>query len=227
MYNFKFTDKIIEQIRLEIIKAFENNKPLEFTTAEAYKTSKKIYDQIKKKTLELYYKLYKYYYDLDLEQLEDSEVLDSLDIDYEEPENISLKDTKKEVDKLLLGVSALTMYSFVKEWERKQGRFADTISIPETANREYEKQIKVINRQLTTYANVLTTKAVLKKYEDSGIEKVVWETEEDDRVCDECWKLNNKVFDIDKVPEAPHPNCRCIVRIYSGKRLKKTIKPKI
>ena len=46
------------------------------------------------------------------------------------------------------------------------------------------------------------------KYAD----KVMWVTELDERVCEDCADLEGQVFDADEVPECPaHPNCRCRV----------------
>jgi SPP1 gp7 family putative phage head morphogenesis protein len=46
-------------------------------------------------------------------------------------------------------------------------------------------------------------------YKDRGYSQVKWITADDDRLCDECEPLDNKVFDIDDAPSVVHPNCRC------------------
>lgn len=51
--------------------------------------------------------------------------------------------------------------------------------------------------------------AVIEEYKRSGVKKVKWITEEDDRVCAECAERHGHVYDLDEVPEKPHYNCRC------------------
>ena len=45
----------------------------------------------------------------------------------------------------------------------------------------------------------------------------VWHSENGENTCDECKKLDGQVFEMgEKVPERPHPNCRCTVEIVEG-----------
>lgn len=42
------------------------------------------------------------------------------------------------------------------------------------------------------------------------VDALLWETELDERVCEDCDELEGKVFSPDDVPSCPmHPNCRC------------------
>lgn len=44
--------------------------------------------------------------------------------------------------------------------------------------------------------------------------KYVWRSENGDHTCDVCKSLDGKVFDFyDELPERPHPNCKCTVKI--------------
>ena len=39
-------------------------------------------------------------------------------------------------------------------------------------------------------------------------------TEESENTCDECKELDGQIFDFyEEVPERPHPNCRCKVKL--------------
>lgn len=54
-------------------------------------------------------------------------------------------------------------------------------------------------------------------YRDSGVNKVQWTATLDTHVCDECAKLDGKIFDLDdpKRPKLPrHPNDRCDIVPY-------------
>jgi len=46
-------------------------------------------------------------------------------------------------------------------------------------------------------------------YKEVGVTQVEWLTAHDERTCSVCGPLDGKVFDINKVPEMPHPACRC------------------
>lgn len=71
------------------------------------------------------------------------------------------------------------------------------------------KQIAVNVSMVVNGVSNDTSREVAKKnvkYAD----KVMWVTELDERVCEECAGLEGELFDADDVPECPaHPNCRC------------------
>lgn len=51
--------------------------------------------------------------------------------------------------------------------------------------------------------------STLDKYTSMGISKVQILETDDDRTCEECRKLNKKIFPISNVPLLPiHPQCR-------------------
>jgi SPP1 gp7 family putative phage head morphogenesis protein len=51
--------------------------------------------------------------------------------------------------------------------------------------------------------------ATLDGFKDSGVEKVMWNTNIDGRECKVCRERNGKTYSIDKVPPKAHRNCRC------------------
>ena len=46
--------------------------------------------------------------------------------------------------------------------------------------------------------------------------KYIWISERDKTTCEKCQSLNGKIFSGDKVPNRPHPNCKCEVEEYHG-----------
>lgn len=51
--------------------------------------------------------------------------------------------------------------------------------------------------------------STLDKYKEAGITRVQILETDDAHTCEECRKLNKKIFPINEVPELPiHPNCR-------------------
>ena len=82
-------------------------------------------------------------------------------------------------------------------------------------NKEIDKALKYLIMQTTHYADKATAEAELQAMKDAGVTKVMWLTERDDRVCDICYPLDGKVFNIDSVPDIPqHWNCRCRLRAW-------------
>ena len=58
----------------------------------------------------------------------------------------------------------------------------------------------------------IQTQAARQRYEDSGIEKVqVW-ADKDERRCEVCGKLHEKVYPVSAaIPIPAHPRCRCCI----------------
>jgi len=48
-------------------------------------------------------------------------------------------------------------------------------------------------------------------YKSMNVEKVIWYTAMDERVCPVCGPLNGQEFELDQIPPIPaHPQCRCL-----------------
>lgn len=106
----------------------------------------------------------------------------------------------------------VTLYRYAPELTRKRDRLVEALAMTSKPNREIDKALKYLIMQTTHYADKATAEAELQAMKDAGVKKVMWLTERDDRVCDICYPLDGKVFDIDKTPPIPqHYNCRCIL----------------
>jgi hypothetical protein len=118
----------------------------------------------------------------------------------------------------LLEYDEVTGYVFSNELERKRDRLIERIlslalkgklmNSPEVLS-AFKQASKYINAQVTEYGNIVAHKAMIKAYEDAGVERVVWLSEYDNRVCDTCLSYSGFEFDINKVPPRPHWGCRC------------------
>lgn len=117
--------------------------------------------------------------------------------------------TLEMVDAVLTGVDPVTLYRFTTEAERKAQRLAETLEEAPDKGREIDKALRYWTRQLAQYAIAVTDAAVVKAYQDAGVERVMWVTERDERVCEECGPLDGRIFDIGSVPPKPHWGCRC------------------
>lgn len=122
----------------------------------------------------------------------------------------------------------VTHYTYTHEVDRKRERLAEAVnSVPvfgkgqvslqkpgktakgTTKTMEFNRALRLWARQTAEYCDIVTDEATLKSYKDAGVKRVIWRTEEDDKVCPVCGPLDGKVYDIDKVPVKPHVNCRC------------------
>lgn len=116
------------------------------------------------------------------------------------------------VDAILEQTDFLTLYRFNSESERKCQRLIEALAVSEDRDFEVNKALRLWSQQLGQYAINVTDYAVIQAYEDAGIEFVEWVTQEDERVCNECYALNGQVFRIDSVPPKVHYGCRCMFR---------------
>lgn len=107
-----------------------------------------------------------------------------------------------------------TKYIYDREIKRKRSRLFESLVIDyERGDRkavedDYERARKLWRRQTAqTFLDVerlARTTAIM----EAGVEKVIWRTMEDEKVCEECEPRDGMVFDIDRVPDT-HYYCRC------------------
>ena len=106
----------------------------------------------------------------------------------------------------------VTLYRYAPELTRKRDRLVEALAMTNKPNKEIDKALKYLIMQTTHYADKATAEAELQAFKDAGVKKVMWLTERDNRVCDICYPLDGKVFDINKTPPIPqHYNCRCVL----------------
>lgn len=114
------------------------------------------------------------------------------------------------VDMWLEETDPITKYIFGNEAERKAHRLAEALSIALNRNDEIDKALKLWTRQVGQFAITATDRARLEGFRRAGVRRVMWVTQNDERVCAECDGREGKVYDIDKVP-VKHINCRCFL----------------
>ena len=49
---------------------------------------------------------------------------------------------------------------------------------------------------------------------ETGVKKVIRNATLDNRTCTDCAEHDGEIYDIDKIPEIPHPMCRCFYSVY-------------
>lgn len=120
---------------------------------------------------------------------------------------------------LLAAYDPVTKYVYNHEVERKQARLAEAVIADSERNLEremvndYRRAESLWRKQAMQYAIAIEDAAVIKAFKDAGVTKVKWVTADDEKVCGACDSLDGKLFEIDKVPNKPHYNCRCYITI--------------
>lgn len=112
---------------------------------------------------------------------------------------------------MLEDYDSVTHYRFNEEKERKKARAAEALIATKIESREVDKALRFWTLQISQYADRSVDDGRIQAFKDAGVKRVVWRTEEDNRVCADCDELEGKVFDIDKVPGKVHFRCRCWV----------------
>ena len=113
------------------------------------------------------------------------------------------------VNEILERTDFVTLYRFDTEMERKAYRLAEALEVSNERDFEINKALRFWSQQLGQYAINMTDYAVLQAFADAGVEKVMWVSEHDNRVCNECHSYDGQVFEIDELPVKPHWGCRC------------------
>lgn len=100
-------------------------------------------------------------------------------------------------------------YVFENEIDRKRSRMYEAVMSSDTPTDEVDTSLRSWCRMVSWEAVVVTDEATFKAYRDMDENRLRWVSENDERRCDYCKSLDGKVFEIDRVPHKPHPNCRC------------------
>lgn len=114
----------------------------------------------------------------------------------------------------LMTADPVTLYKFLPEAERKKARLTEALAATTERAKEVDKNLREWTRQIGQAAIGVTDAATIRAFKDAGVTQVQWVTEKDGRVCGTCHDMDGNVYDIDKIPAKPHPNCRCRIRIY-------------
>lgn len=133
----------------------------------------------------------------------------------EEVNGVPIPISDKYVDSMLAEYNPITGYLYFAEADRKRARLAEALiaAILIGSRVDYRTQLKKFavlwKTQTQQYAIDTVDKTRIRTLKKNGIKFVRWETEKDDRVCEECKKRNGKIYPINAIPSKPHYGCRC------------------
>lgn len=131
-----------------------------------------------------------------------------------EEEKPKKPDAEEIVDEQLRAYNPITKYVYNNEIIRKAARCREAI-VATTGNQALRpvlaRELKYLLLQEQQYGDCVTDAARTETFAENGVKRVMWITQRDDRVCEECLALNGLIFPIDQIPPKPHYACRCFV----------------
>ena len=113
---------------------------------------------------------------------------------------------------LLRAPNPVVKYAYEPEVLRKRDRCGEAVAaVPDSSAKqdELDKHLKYFEKMASWFVDFSADDANLKAIEEAGGQYVVWNTQNDSKVCEDCKALNGLVFPIHRVPDKPHPGCRC------------------
>lgn len=103
----------------------------------------------------------------------------------------------------------VTKYVYENEVERKRDRLAEAVNASREKSKEFVRGLGYWVQMTAHYADDVSDRATIKAFKDAGVKKVKWNTQPDDKVCEECDERDGVVYSIDNIPPKPHWGCRC------------------
>lgn len=122
------------------------------------------------------------------------------------------------VRKRLSDYDPVAKYVFLHEVDRKRARHVEAFIASDNPEKETDEALKYWSNMVRQFADNITDAAFVQALKDDGIQKVVWRTEKDNRVCSVCHKREGVVYPVSMIPPKPHFGCRCWVEKYESDR---------
>ncbi|MDO4754513.1 MAG: hypothetical protein Q4A41_05855 [Bacillota bacterium] len=212
---YETTDKFLKALRIRVEKEFGGLGFASFDELNGVKAkeiTKRLYETLKEFNKDWYRRIALSAMKCAMEQLDAGDI--ELYID---------EDTF--VDYLLDMYNGVTGYLYHPEAERKRLRlYEEIMTAREFRDRgmlakAIKKSKMLWLKQSGQYAIDIEDEAIIEVWKRMGIKKVRWNTRQDERVCQECKRRDQKIYDINKVPIKPHYGDRCwFTPIKEGER---------
>lgn len=196
---YKKADAAIKAMNRANLKAFGKLKLAKFDELKLIREVGEVYAASARMAKKKYHEIF-----------EDSFFWMLVELGCEEVEaaRISGEEVPKWVEQLLEDVDPVTLYRFYPEMERKADRLVEALMASTDKGREIERALRWWTMQVTQYADNCVYQGRLQAMRYAGVERVRWNTQHDERVCEECDERDGVVYEIDSVPPS-HWRCRC------------------
>lgn len=187
---YEYLDWILKRLVLRIQRAFRSFYLTSFDELNVVPAVQELYRRLEAINREEYMRIALYYYRRELED-DEAEIEDVW------------------VDNLLGLINPVVKYAYSTEAVRKRDRLVEALIATNGSRAELDTAMRYWVRMTDWFAVDVADAAVNRAREERGIARVRWRSEDDSRVCSTCKTLNGIVFPLEKVPDKPHPNCRC------------------
>lgn len=194
-------DQAIKEMNRQNLKAFNKLKLAKWDELNVIRQVNTTYEESTRRAIRKYYEIAVEAYIVALYQMK----MDRKRATEMADETIDLT----WVYEFLEDVDPVTLYEFFSERDRKKQRLIEALTATNNRNAEIDKALRYWTRQVAQYADNSVFYARLQAFRDAGVEKVMWNTQRDERVCEECGPMDGEIFNIENVPNPPHWGCRC------------------
>lgn len=116
------------------------------------------------------------------------------------------------VARLLTDPNGVTKYTYDAEVYRKRDRAAESVNATAGSAAKQlmlDKALRYWSQMSQQYVDETSDSATVQAYKAAGYKYVVWRTQEDEKVCTDCYPRDGAVYPIDAIPDKPHWRCRC------------------
>ena len=113
------------------------------------------------------------------------------------------------LEQVLKEYDPITKYVYTHEVDRKRARAIEALIASDNKEKEVETAKRLWSRQAKQYADNIAERAAVATYEKNGTKEVIWQTEQDSKVCNTCRDRDGVRYKLESVPVRPHYGCRC------------------
>ena len=199
--NYDAADRAIRDMNKRNLRAFDRLKTLKFDEMNIISSVAKVFEESRRIAIKRYLAIAFEAY---------MAALVACGIEKKKAEKMAEESVTEDwILDMLEDYDEVALYKFDEEVERKKARLSEAIIASHNKSEEIEKALRLWSLQIAQFADNTVVMATMRAYEDAGVEKVEWISEQDDRVCAVCDERDGVIYRIDRVPPIPHFRCRC------------------
>lgn len=204
MYKpYALADRTIQVLQKYAIKRFEKHKAnirlAKFDELNVIEEASLLYTELDKATRKAFRELFIAVYTNAVTEDESEDTVDEL--------------AEICITEILDNPHRLTHMTYSAEILRKRDYMSEAVnSVTSKADKQMEmdKALRLWSQMISWYTDFVEISAHTQALIKSGVKRVRWNAQEDEKVCRECEELDGEEFDIGAIPDIPlHLNCRC------------------
>lgn len=202
---YELSDAVIAVLNKRIVKRSSEAKQemiqMKFDELNVMKTIEALYNDINRDCKKAFRQLfYDRFYEMWLfmkDEKPDEDIIEEL--------------LEMELAGLFDEVNEQTHYIWEAEIIRKRDRAVEAIwASPSKVQKQIEvdKAMRILSQQVGFYTDIVSDDAAATAMDRADISRVMWNTQEDGKVCKVCKEREGKTYQLSRVP-VKHLRCRC------------------